>query len=158
MYDDGYDAPPYISGNHDPYDGFFDYDKRKGKSKPKKQKGKKESPEDRDAVTGNETEGDDHTKSSHSKKSKNHKNSNKDSDDNENEASDRQRWYHPDYEAPHYDDRYALEIWRKERNDYLKKSYKPTVHDVLYSQQFMKSGLDFHLILIFPNSTAFHFR
>jgi hypothetical protein len=34
-----------------------------------------------------------------------------------------------------------LEIWRQERNDYYKKKFKPTVHDVLYAQQWMKSGL-----------------
>jgi hypothetical protein len=136
LYEDGYDAPPYVDGHHAPYDGFFDYEKRKGQSKSKKHKDKKEPTEDRDAVvTGNETDGDEVTKSSHSKKSKNPKNN----DEDENEGNARQRWYHPDYDAPHYDDRYALEVWRKERNDYLKKTFKPTVHDILYSQQFLKS-------------------
>ncbi len=155
LYEDGYDAPPYIAGYNDPYDGFFDYEKRKGHSRTKKHKEKKEATtdhEDRDAITENETEREDDNKSSHTKKSKNHKNSNKDKDENGN-GNDDHRWHHPYYDAPHYDDRYALEIWRQERNDYLKKKFKPTVHDVLYSQQFLKSGLNFSFDTLFSNNS-----
>ena len=153
LYDDAYDGPPYIAGYHDPYDGFFDYEKRKGKSRTKVRKDKKEPTtdhEDRDAVTANETERDDDTKSVQSKKTKSHKKSSKDDNENEHDEHVRQHWPHNYHDAPYYDEHDALEIWRQERNDYLKKKFKPTIHDVLYSQQWMKSGsilLQFYIYL-----------
>ena len=41
LYEDADDIPPYLAPYHDPYDGFFDYEKRK--AKPKQHKDKKES-------------------------------------------------------------------------------------------------------------------
>lgn len=151
LYEDAYDAPPYIAGYPDPYDGFFDYEKRKSKTKVKKHKDKKElttDHEDHDQITANETEHEDDKKSPQSKKSRNTKKSIKD-DDNDNDENLHERWQHKSYDAPYYDDRDMLEVWRQERNDYYKKKFKPTVHDILYAQQFMKSGL---LLFIFLDS------
>lgn len=143
-YDDPYAVPPYVAGYRDPYDGIFDYEKRKGKSRSKKHSGKKDANtdrEDHDAVTGNETERDDDAKSAQSKKGKTSKKKSKEDEEHEREESARRRWAHRYYGTSYYDEPQALEMWRQERNDYLKKSYKPTVHDVLYAQQWMKSGL-----------------
>jgi hypothetical protein len=137
LYEDAYDVPPYLAGYHDPYDGFFDYEKRKSKTKTKKYKDKKDTPvdhEDRGGITGNETEHDDDSKSEQSKRTKTHK---KDDHDEHLRHQHRTRDY---YDAPYYDGRDMLEVWRQERNDYLKKKFKPSVHDVLYAQQWMKSG------------------
>lgn len=143
LYEDSYDPPPYVAGYPDPYDGIFDYEKRKSKMKTKKSKEKKDTPtdhEDNDGNTGNETEHEDEKKSLQSKKTKNTKKSPKNNEtENENEENYSRKYY----DAPYYDERDMLEVWRQERNDYYKKKFKPTVHDVLYSQQFMKSGFRF---------------
>ncbi len=134
LYVDGYDAPPYVTSHHDSYDGFFDYQKRKSKSKTKNYKDKKESStdrEDHDGITGNETEYEDNIRTRKNKNQKIY-------DENDNED-----------DPPFYHDGEMLETWRQERNDYLKKQFKPTIHDVLYSQQWMKTGLIIQKFLYF---------
>ncbi|CAF3054645.1 unnamed protein product [Rotaria sp. Silwood2] len=146
LYEDGYDTPPYLPASHNPYDGFFDYEKRKPKSKSKTHKDKKEiniDHDDRGGITDYETEHEDDTKSQKSKKIKNKKTKPK-GDDNANEKPKQQQQQQqrssPSYpEPPSQNEHDMLELWRQERNDYLKNKYKPTVHDVLYSQQFMKT-------------------
>ncbi|CAF2097943.1 unnamed protein product [Rotaria magnacalcarata] len=141
MYEEGYDTPPYLPSSHAPYDGFFDYEKRKPKSKSRPFKDKKETNDDRGVVTENETEREDEKKSQVSKKPKpktkttaKTKNSKTKDDDDENEKI-KQRHINQKYE----EEGEMLEMWRQERNDYLKQKFKPTVHDVLYSQQWMKT-------------------
>ncbi|CAF3746542.1 unnamed protein product [Rotaria sp. Silwood1] len=141
LYDDGYDTPPYLPASHNPYDGFFDYEKRKPKSKSKTHKNKKDFNIDHEGITEYETEHEDDKKSQKSKKINNKKTKSKD-DDTENEKTKQQQQKHisPNYpESSYPDEGDMLELWRQERNDFLKKKYRPTVHDVLYSQQFMKT-------------------
>ncbi|CAF1271055.1 unnamed protein product, partial [Rotaria sordida] len=156
LYEDGFDTPPYLPASHYPYDGFFDYEKRKPKSKSKTYKDKKEmntDHDDREGITDYETEHEDDIKNEKTKKIKNKKTKSKD-DDNKNEKPKQQKQQKqqqpqqqqqqqrssPNYPDPSYDDEHdMLELWRQERNDYLKKKYKPTVHDILYSQQWMKT-------------------
>ncbi|CAF4063105.1 unnamed protein product [Rotaria sordida] len=153
LYEDGFDTPPYLPASHYPYDGFFDYEKRKPKSKSKTYKDKKEmntDHDDREGITDYETEHEDDIKNEKTKKIKNKKTKSKD-DDNKNEKPKQQKQQQPqqqqqqqrsspNYPDPSYDDEHdMLELWRQERNDYLKKKYKPTVHDILYSQQWMKT-------------------
>jgi hypothetical protein len=148
LYENADDIPPYLAPYHDPYDPFFDYQKRKAKKPKSKQNKNKTDPhtdheDNNGATTGYETEHDDGTKSQLSRKSK-HKHVNNDNGSRKSrpnyEENIRSHWP-PGYYPPNY---YAgdnmLEIWRQERNDYLKKKFKPTIHDVLYSQQWMKAG------------------
>ena len=138
LYDDGCDTPPYLPPSHGPYDRFFDYEKRKSKSKSKVHNSKREMNTDYEGyggMTGNETEHEDDAKSQQSKKSKVRKTKNK------NIINDNEKQIQDYFESYYQDRREMLELWRQERNDYLKNKYKPTVHDVLYSQQWMKTGL-----------------
>lgn len=127
------DIPPYLASYRDPYDHFFDYEKRK--VNVRRSKSKTDGHADRDDnngyLTGYETERDEGTKSQVSRKVKS-RNAN-------NERKARQGYWNEYYGSSYYDENAMLEIWRQERNDYLKKKYKPTIHDVLYSQQWMKS-------------------
>lgn len=133
LHEDGYDTPPYLPSSHTPYDGFFDYEKRKPKLKSKSFKDKVDH-------DGPESDHEEDGKSQVAKKSKNKKGKPKDDDDDDNDKG-KHPPYHQKFTEPPYDEgRDMLEIWRQERNDFLKKKYKPSVHDVLYSQQWMKTG------------------
>ncbi len=146
LHEEAGDIPPYLAPYHDPYDPFFDYQKRK--AKPKRNGDETNSHNNHEdshgGMNGYETERDDGAKSQISRKSKN-KNAN---DDNGGRKSRRKyaesmhsHWPPGYYHPGHYHERDdMLEIWRQERNDYLKKKFKPTIHDVLYSQQWMKAG------------------
>jgi len=145
LHEDADDIPPYLAPYHDPYDPFFDYQKRKAKPKRNIDENPHSNHEDNHGgMNGYETERDDGTKSQISRKSK-HKNANEDNGGRRSrrkyEESTRPPWPPGYYHPAHYPVREdMLEIWRQERNDYLKKKFKPTIHDVLYSQQWMKAG------------------
>jgi hypothetical protein len=137
LYEDADNIPPYLAPYHDPYDPFFDYEKRK--AQPNHHEDNNNS-----GTTVHETDRDDRSKSQSSRKST-RKNPNTDNGGRKSrhdpEEIRRSHWPVGGSYPPHYfesDD--MLEIWRQERNDYLKRKFKPTIHDVLYSQQWMKSG------------------
>jgi len=138
LRDEAEDIPPYLASYRDPYDHFFDYEKRK--AKPKRSKSKNDGHIDREDnngnITGYETEREEGTKSQVSRKVK-PRNVNHEKPTRKGPPG---YWHQGYYESPYYNETAMLEIWRQERNDYLKKKYKPTIHDVLYSQQWMKSG------------------
>ena len=114
------------------------------KTKAKPRAGKKDTHTDQDdhrVVTSNETERDEPRKAQPVKqiKAKTKKPIVKEEKpESEEQSSPRESENHP--EPPHFVENAALEVWRQERNDYLKKKFKPTVHDVLYSQQRTKAG------------------
>lgn len=127
-------GPPYLPPYHDPYDGFFDYEKRKVKPKSKSRGDR----DDHGGMTGNETEREDERPSKSDAKKKSKTKGKKTSTKDETPADN--AW--PDKYPPtstYFDEGEALETWRQERNDYLKKKFKPTIHEVLYSQQWMKA-------------------
>ena len=146
LYEDAYNVPPYLAPYHDAYDPFFDYEKRKQqKLKARKEKNTSRTDhEDNGAATGNETDREEDSKSRQSRKSRNKnlhqkqngRKSRPDQDDNRRSHGPPDPYYPDDI----YQGRDVLDLWRQERNDYLKKKFKPTVHDVLYSQQWMKAG------------------
>jgi hypothetical protein len=145
LYEDAQDIPPYLGAYHDAYDGFFDYEKRK--AKPKQNKDRNDPHIDHEdshgGMNAHETEHDDDTKSQLSRKSK-HKNTHHHDGGRRSrrdyEENARAHWPPEYYPQDYYGQPDMLELWRQERNDYLKKKFKPTIHDVLYSQQWMKSG------------------
>jgi hypothetical protein len=132
LYEEAEDIPPYLASYHDAYDPFFDYEKRKAKLKHT------DHEDNNGTMNGYETERDEDAKSQLSRKGK-HKNDNNGRKSRPDYEENRRAYWPPGYYYPPYEDD-ALEIWRQERNDYLKKKFRPTVHDVLYSQQWMKSG------------------
>ncbi|CAF4968394.1 unnamed protein product, partial [Rotaria magnacalcarata] len=71
LYGEHNDIPPYLPPYHDPYDPFFDYQKRK--TKPKRPTDKHDANSDHDErngrANGYETEPDDRAKSQQSRKS-----------------------------------------------------------------------------------------
>ncbi|CAF4566188.1 unnamed protein product [Rotaria sp. Silwood1] len=145
LYDEADDIPPYLSPYHDAYDPFFDYEKRKIKPKRHKSKpdGHSDHEENNGGVTGYETERDDGGKSQLSRKSRN-KNTNHDHRGRKSrrdyEENMHSHWPPGYYPPNYYQGRdVMLEVWRQERNDYLKRKFKPSIHDVLYSQQWMKA-------------------
>ena len=164
LYEDAYDVPPYLAPYHDAYDGFFDYEKRK-QAKPKRRKDKNVSRtdhEDNGAATGNETERDEDSKSRLSRKSRNKNHQQKQDGRKSRPDNDESRRSqvppHPYYPPDMFDGHDVLDLWRQERNDYLKKKFKPTIHDVLYSQQWMKAGWSeshrLTLTMVNPSSCA----
>ncbi|CAF2014174.1 unnamed protein product [Rotaria magnacalcarata] len=144
LYGEHNDIPPYLPPYHDPYDPFFDYQKRKTKSKRPTDKHDANSDHDErnGRANGYETEPDDRAKSQQSRKSKKkhstHDNGGRKSRRDDEEYS-RTNWPPGYYHSQLYHGQDMLEIWRQERNDYLKRKFKPSIHDVLYSQQFMKT-------------------
>ncbi|CAF0774494.1 unnamed protein product [Rotaria sordida] len=144
LYGNADDIPPYLSPYHDAYDPFFDYEKRKIKPKrhTNKTDGHSDHEENNGGNTGHEIERDDGAKSQISRKSRN-KNTNNDHAGRKSRR-DYEENMHPHWPPGYYPSHYhhgrdMLELWRQERNDYLKRSFKPTIHDVLYSQQWMKA-------------------
>ncbi|CAF0846371.1 unnamed protein product [Didymodactylos carnosus] len=147
------DYPPYLPYERDAYDPFFDYEKR---SKPKRSKSKHQEEEDerhQHAHSNNnhsthEKHEQDHDDTTAKSRDKSRDKSRKgEKDDTISRKSNRiisreedeyRRQWEGHYD-PYYGEHDMLELWRKERNDYLKKKFKPTIHDVLYSQQWMKS-------------------
>ncbi|CAF3374995.1 unnamed protein product [Rotaria socialis] len=144
LYGEHGDIPPYLPPYHDPYDPFFDYQKRR--AKPKRPTDKHDAHSDHDErngrANGYETEPDDRAKSQLSRKSKS-KHSTHDTGGRKSRRDDeeysRTNWPPGYYHSQLYHGQDMLEIWRQERNDYLKRKFKPSIHDVLYSQQFMKA-------------------
>lgn len=139
LYEDADDIPPYLAPYHDPYDPFFDYEKRKNQPKHAKERN------DHEDGIGHDGDRDDGARSQASRKSK-HRTPNNPGRKSRHDHEELRRPPHwpPGYHPPHYyHEEDPLELWRQERNDYLKKKFKPTIHDVLYSQQWMKSGLIF---------------
>ncbi|CAF1299036.1 unnamed protein product, partial [Didymodactylos carnosus] len=143
-----HDIPPYLPYERDPYDSFFDFEKR---SKSKRSKSKHRYDEDQlhhpHAPLNNDRKHDSETLDGATSKSRNKsrksdkdgtisRKSNKTTTRQEDEY--RRREWEGHY-MPYYGENDMLEVWRKERNDYLKRKFKPTIHDVLYSQQWMKS-------------------
>ncbi|CAF2551744.1 unnamed protein product [Rotaria sp. Silwood2] len=145
LYGGADDIPPYLPPYHDAYDPFFDYEKRK--VKPKRHTEKTEAHGDHEenngGTTGYETEGDDGAKSRLSRKSRN-KNKHNDHGGRKSRRDEEENM-HPPWPPGYYPPQYyngrdmMLEYWRQERNDYLKRKFKPSIHDVLYSQQWMKA-------------------
>ena len=140
LHEDAYDVPPYLAPYHDPYDPFFDYEKRKTQMKTRRDKNNSRTDrESNGTATGYETERDEransnqtvkHKKNTHKQKSNGHKS--RPEDTQSRRGTHVATRYYPEDEA--------LDLWRQERNDYLKGKFKPTVHDVLYAQQWMKAG------------------
>ena len=147
LYDNPYNAPPFIPPYQDPYDHFFDYEKRKSKTKTKSRTEKKETHadhEDHRMVTSHETERDEPARVQPAKKPKAKTKKplvkeEKPETEAEEQKSPADSEHHP---APpgEFGENEVLEVWRQERNDYLKKKFKPSIHDVLYSQQWTKAG------------------
>ena len=140
LYKEADDIPPYLAPYHDPYDPFFDYEKRKTQPKHAKERGDHHN--DHEDGLGHDGDRDDGARSQASRKSK-HRNPNNPGrkSRHDHEESRRPPHWPPGYYPPqYYHEEDPLELWRQERNDYLKKKFKPTIHDVLYSQQWMKSG------------------
>ena len=104
----------YEHPDYDSYDAVFDYDKNRARSKPRMQKKKKDAHTDQEGET--------------------------DYDDDMKKTRRPEEELVPPFDEPFYSENNALEVWRQNRNDYLKNKFKPTIHDVLYSQQWKKAG------------------
>ena len=137
------DIPPYLPPYHYPYDPFFDYEKRKLKPKRQSKSNPNSDYEDNGRTTKHDTDREDGAKSRQSRKSRSKNASSVNTDRksrNNYEEKLRPSWL-PGHYPHYYGGPDMLEIWRQERNDYLKRAFRPTIHDVLYSQQWMKAGL-----------------
>jgi hypothetical protein len=136
LYEDADNIPPYLAPYHDPYDPFFDYQKRKAQTNHREEHNGSGS-------NAHEGERDEGAKSQISRKSKK-KNSTNDVSGRKSrhdlEEIRRSHWPEGYYPPNYFDGEDSLEVWRQERNNFLKRKFKPTIHDVLYSQQWMKSG------------------
>lgn len=125
----GYPYPParfdrrtrhfYENPEYDSYDATFDFHKNQARTKLKSRASKKRDDghtTDREVHSADEAEhGGEGRKS-------------------------RKRGEDPLLVDPYFGEGHALEVWRQNRNEYLKNKFKPSVHDVLYSQQWKKAG------------------